>query len=373
MTRAVRSRDAFVETLPTTMVMEEMVPPRPTFVHVRGAYDRLGERVTPGVPAAFPEMSGDMPRNRLGFARWLVDGRHPLTARVAVNRYWQMFFGVGLVKTAEDFGSQGELPSHPRLLDWLATEFVRLHWDVKALQRLVLCSAAYRQSSQVTPALLRKDPENRLLARGPRLRLSAQAIRDQALFIGGLLVERRGGPSVSPYQPRNLWAEVSNMTYKQSKGADLYRRSLYTYWKRTVAPPTMLTLNAADRETCMVRTSRTNTPLQALTLLNETAFVEAARGFAQRIILEGGETVEQRLAFAFGSALARPPSAAERRVLAEAHTDYLRQYQADPQAAGKLIHVGASPPAAEIDTAELAAWTAVANVLLNLDETITKE
>src|SRR5207253_1771585 len=230
-----------------------------------------------GIPASLPRLPADVPNNRLGFARWLVDPSNPLTARVAVNRYWQMYFGTGLVKTIDDFGSQGEWPTHPELLDWLATEFVRTGWNVKAMQKLIVMSATYRQASKVTPLLLSRDPENRLLARGPRLRLSAEMIRDQALAISGLLVERLGGPSVKPYQPKGLWKELGDVDYTPDHGENLYRRSLYTFWKRTVAPPSMMTFDAAARETCSVRETRTNTPLQALTLMNEITYVEAGR------------------------------------------------------------------------------------------------
>ena len=267
-------------------------------VLMRGAYDKPGEKVQPGVPAVLPPLPAGAPNNRLGFAQWLVDPANPLTARVTVNRFWQMYFGTGLVKTVEDFGSQGEWPSHPELLDWLATEFVRTGWDVKAMQKLIVTSATYRQSSKVTPELLQRDPENRLLARGPRFRLPAEMIRDQALAVAGLLVEKLGGPSVKPYQPAGLWKELAmqDMDYVQSKGDDLYRRSLYTFWKRTVAPPDDDDFDAAERETCVVRETRTNTPLQALDLMNDVTFVEAARVLGQRMMKEGGATPDARLA-----------------------------------------------------------------------------
>ncbi|HEU5433689.1 MAG TPA: DUF1553 domain-containing protein, partial [Thermomicrobiales bacterium] len=231
-------RDALVESFPTTMVMQEMPAPRETYVLLRGEYDKHGERVNPGLPASLPPLPPGAPNDRLGFARWLTDPAHPLTARVAVNRYWQMLFGVGIVKTVDDFGSQGEAPSHPELLDWLATEYIAGGWDTKALLRKIVTSATYRQASSVSPELLRRDPENRLLARGPRVRLAAEMIRDQALAASGLLVERIGGPSVRPYQPGDLWKELASVEYVQDHGEKLYRRSLYTFWKRTVAPPT---------------------------------------------------------------------------------------------------------------------------------------
>src|SRR5579862_7329722 len=244
------------------MVMEEREKPKDTFLLIRGAYDRPGEKVTPGVPAALPPLPAGAGNNRLGLARWLVDPSNPLTARVAVNRFWQMYFGTGIVKTVEDFGSQGEWPMHPELLDWLATEFMRTGWDIKAAQKTIVMSATYRQSSKVTPELLQKDPDNRLLARGARLRLGPDMIRDQALYLAGLLVEKIGGPSVKPYQPPGLWQELAGgKGYQPDKGEGLYRRSLYTYWKRTVAPPSMMNFDASSREVCVVRESRTNTPL----------------------------------------------------------------------------------------------------------------
>ncbi len=236
-------RRAIENKIPSTMVMSEMAAPRDTFVLVRGSYDKPGEKVTPAVPAFLPPMASGLPRNRLGLARWLVNPANPLTARVAVNRYWQMYFGTGLVKTSDDFGSQGEAPSHPELLDWLATEFVRTGWDVKAMQRLIVTSAAYRQASNATPALRERDPENRLIARGPRVRLQAEMIRDQALLVSGLLSTKMGGPSVKPYQPEGLWEQLSAFhgvkLFERSKGEDLWRRSVYSYWKRTVPPPSL--------------------------------------------------------------------------------------------------------------------------------------
>jgi hypothetical protein len=366
-------RVRLIDSFPTTMVMEEMPVPRETFVLLRGQYDRHGETVAPGVPASLPALPAGAPNNRLGFARWLVDPSNPLTARVAVNRWWQMYFGTGLVKTGGDFGSQGEWPSHPELLDWLATEFVRTGWDVKAVQRLIVTSATYRQSSRVTPAQLQKDPENRLLARGPRFRLPAETVRDQALAASGLLVEHVGGPSVKPYQPAALWKELAGVTYERDHGPSLYRRSLYTFWKRTVAPPEMITFDAAGRETCVVRDTRTNTPLQALTLLNDVTFVEAARVLAQRVLREGGATPEERITLAFRLATGRRPSAAELKVLVTDLAGHREEYRADPKAAARLLGVGDFPRDERLDVSELAAYTAVASLILNLDETITKE
>jgi hypothetical protein len=364
---------ALDESLPTVMVMAEMHPPRETFVLKRGAYDQKGEKVSRGLPGSLPPFPKGMPNNRLGFAQWLVDPAHPLTARVAVNRLWQMIFGTGLIKTAEDFGSQGEWPSHPELLDWLATEFVHTGWDVKKMLRLIVTSATYRQSSRVTPDLIKRDPDNRLLARGPRLRLSAHAIRDQALFISGLVVPKIGGPSVKIYQPPGLWKELADVPYVRDKGEKLYRRSLYVFWKRTVAPPALATFDAAGRESCVVRTGATNTPLQALNLLNDITHVEAARLLAERMLKQGGTDAAQRLAFAFRLATARPPSAFELKILVNGLAKHRQHYAANKQAALKLVSVGDWPRDPALEVGELAAYTAVAGVILNLDETITKQ
>jgi mono/diheme cytochrome c family protein len=380
---ALRSeRQAFFESIPTTMIMRELDPPRPAHVLIRGVYDKPGERVAAGVPSALPPLpmgegqgqdQGQRP-DRRALARWLVDPANPLTARVAVNRLWQMVFGVGFVKTAEDFGVQGERPSHPELLDWLALEFVRSGWDVKGLLRTIVTSATYRQSSQGSPELHRRDPENRLLARGPRFRLSAEMIRDQALAVSGLLVERIGGPSVRPYQPAGLWKELTGAEdYRPDTGPGLYRRSLYTFWKRTVAPPSMVTFDAAGRETCSVREVRTNTPLQALTLLNDVTYVEAARVLAERVLFEGGPHAEARVEYAMRLVTGRPPVPRERTVLAEGLRAYQARYDHDPDTARQLINNGAASPSAAIDPRELAAYTALANLILNLDETVTKE
>jgi hypothetical protein len=365
-------RAKFVESLPTVMVMEEMPQPRETFVLKRGVYDQRGERVSPGVPASLPALPADAARNRLNFARWLVSPANPLTARVAVNHQWQMIFGTGLVKTTEDFGSQGELPSHPELLDWLATEFVRTGWDVKRLLKMIVTSATYRQSSRVTPELLARDPDNRLLVRGPRVRLPAEMIRDQALAVSGLLVREIGGPSVKPYQPPGLWKELSGTDYVQDHGDALWRRSLYTFWKRTSPQPTMTTFDAAGREMCSVRPSRTDTPLQALALMNDVTFVEAARCLAQRVMCEGA-TPEDRVRLAFRLVLTRTPKPSEQRVLLDDLNDHLARFRADANAAQSLVNAGESPRDAKRDAIELAAYTAVAGLILNLDEAITKQ
>jgi hypothetical protein len=362
------------------MVMEEMAPPRETHVLLRGAYNAPGEKVEAGVPEELlaPWPAG-APKNRLGLAKWFTQPtNHPLTARVVVNRFWQQLFGQGLVRTSDNFGLQGDWPSHPELLDWLAREFIDSGWDVKALLKQIVLSATYRQSSHVTPDLAARDPENRLLARGPRFRLPAEVIRDQALFVAGLLTSKVGGPSVFPYQPDDLYkgivvaADYPGTKWVQSKGDDLYRRSLYTFWKRTVPHPTMTVFDAPDREFCVVRRSTTNTPLQALTLLNETTFLEAARNLAQRAIREGGAAPEGRLIFAFRSAAGRAPDAGELAILHEKLQAMLDEYKGDEQGARALVKVGASPLDTSLSVTELAAYTAVVNLILNLDEVITK-
>jgi mono/diheme cytochrome c family protein len=364
--------------IPNSMVMLEQDEARETAVLGRGDYRNRGEIVTPGVPAVLPAISKDLPLNRLGLAKWLLDPAHPLTARVAVNRYWQMYFGNGIVKTAEDFGSQGESPSHPLLLDWMATEFIRTGWDIKALQRLIVTSATYRQSSRVTPALHERDPENRLLARGPRYRLPAEMVRDNALAVSGLLHEQLGGPGVFPYQPKGIWEEIaygdvfSAQTYVPSHGTDLYRRSMYTFWKRTAPPASLTTFDAPDREKCTARRAVTNTPLQALVLLNDPTYVEAARSLAQRMIQQGADP-SKRIRYAFRVVAARDPGAKEIAVLRDLARVETAEYRTRKDAALKLVSIGESKPDARLNTSELAAWTTVASTILNLDETITKE
>ncbi|MCI0703725.1 MAG: DUF1553 domain-containing protein [Planctomycetia bacterium] len=366
-------RAEFWENVPTVMVMEEMPTPRDSFILLRGEYDKKGEKVSPAVPASLSALPKGVPNNRLGFAKWLVDPKNPLTARVAINRMWQLHFGKGLVRTSEDFGTQGEYPSHPELLDWLASEFVKSGWDVKRMHKLIVTSATYRQSSRVTKPLLERDPDNKLLARGPRMRLSAEMIRDQALFASGLLVEKQGGPSVKPYQPAGLWNELSGTgDYKPDTGENLYRRSLYTYWKRTVPPPTLGVFDTSMRETCWVRETRTNTPLHALTLLNDITFVEAARVLAQRVMKEE-TTPEKRLAKAFKYLTARTPTEAEAKILLAAFERQLATYRKNPDDAAKLLRVGESKPDPKLNPSELAAYATVCSLILNLDESVTKE
>jgi hypothetical protein len=376
-TAAAQEREKLDGQISTVMVMDEMPKPRECYVLVRGQYDKHGDAVTAGLPAAFPPLPAGAPNNRLGLALWIASPDNPLTARVAVNRFWEKLFGTGIVATSEDFGTRAEFPSHPELLDWLATEFVRLKWDMKAMLKEMVMSAAYRQSSRITPELLKRDPENRLLARGPRFRLPAEMIRDQALYAAGLLTEKLGGPSVRPYQPDGIWDEVSvygNLhNYQHAQGADLYRRTFYTIWKRTAAPPMLTLFDVPGRETCRVRRSRTNTPLQALVLENDVTYVEAARVLAQRMLTEGGATPESRIAYAYRHVLGRRPTPQETRVLTAGLAKRLAKYRADQPAATKLVSLGDYPRDPKLDVSELAAYTVAASVILNLDETITKE
>jgi hypothetical protein len=371
--QAIDQRDRFSTSLPRVMVMDELPKPRDTFILTRGAYDKPAEKVTPGIPACLPPLPADGPCNRLALARWLIDPAHPLTARVTVNRYWQTFFGTGLVKTAEDFGVQGAPPSHPELLDWLAAEFVRTGWDVKRMHRLLVTSATYRQSSRVTPALLERDPDNRLLARAPRFRLPSWMIRDQALAASGLLIGKLGGPSVKPYQPAGVWEEATfgKKSYQPDKGEGLYRRSLYTFWRRIVAPTSFF--DTASRQTCTVKAVRTNTPLHALTTLNDITYVEAARALAQRVLEHGGSTPAQRIEAAFRLVTARQPTAQEQSILRRSLERLRALYAAAPEAAERLLKTGESPRNPKLDVREHAAYTALCSLILNLDETLTRQ
>jgi hypothetical protein len=363
--------------VPVSMVMADLPAPRPTHVLIRGQYNKKGEKVTYGTPAVLPPLPTNAPGNRLGLARWLTDPAHPLTARVTVNRFWQQFFGRGIVRTSEDFGSQGEWPSHPALLDRLAVEFVESGWDVKKLMRLIATSATYRQSSAVTAELVRRDPENILLARGPRFRLDAEAVRDSALFISGLLVERIGGKGVKPYQPSGLWEAVgfvgsNTREFKRDTGEALWRRSLYTFWKRTAPPPGMMALDAPSRENCTARRARTNTPLQALLLMNDEQYVEAARRLAERMV-SAGHTPADRIAAGFRLATARRPESAELDVMVKVYERQLARFRSSTAEATRLLSVGEARRNTALDPAEHAAMTMVANLILNLDEVITKE
>jgi hypothetical protein len=366
--------------IPSTMVMAEMEPGRETFLLVRGEYDQKGDRVEAATPAVLPPLQAGLPRNRLGLAHWLVSDEQPLTARVIVNRYWQMYFGNGLVKTSEDFGSQGDWPTHPELLDWLATEFVQSGWDVKALQKQIVMSATYRQASAAPKPLYEADPENALYARGARLRLHAEFIRDLALSVSGLLNPKIGGESVFPYQPAGLWEELMSrednarftaQTYVQDHGEKLYRRSMYTFMKRTSPHPVMSTLDAPDRQVCTVRRPRTNTPLQALILMNDPTFVEASRKLAERVMLMEPQP-DRRIELAFRLATGRLPSATEKAVLLDLYEEQRRVFEQDKESAHQFLRVGESGINVGLDPIELAAWAVVANAILNLDEVITK-
>jgi hypothetical protein len=381
-----KQRDKFEAEIPSTMVMEEMAKPRDTFILVRGQYDKFGEKVSPNTPAALPPMAANASHNRLGLAEWIVDRGNPLTARVTVNRIWQTFFGAGIVKTPGDFGTQGDVPSHPELLDWLAVQFRdgdadTRAWDVKALVRLIVTSATYRQSSHVTPAMLAADPEDRLLEHAPRFRLNAEFIRDEALADGGLLDSRIGGESVFPYQPAGLWEELMSrsdgakwtaQTYTQSHGPDLYRRSMYTFWKRTSPPPALSAFDAPDREVCAVKRTRTNTPLQALVMWNDPTYMEAARKMAERVMLADHPSVENRIIDAFRIATGRKPTDKEVTVLKKVFDAQLDGYRNNPAAVQKVLSIGEAPRNTELDQTRLAAWTMVCSTILNLDETITR-
>jgi hypothetical protein len=373
------SKDKLYKEMPQTMVMEEMPEPRKSYVLVRGDWRHHGEEVTPGIPAIFGSLPTNAPANRLTLAKWFVSPDQPLTPRVVVNRYWQMLFGTGIVKSSNDFGSQGEWPSHPELLDWLAADFMEHNWDIKRCLKQMVMSATYRQSSVIKPEHLQRDTYNRLLARGPRFRMDAEMIRDNALAASGLLNGKIGGKSVYPYQPPGLWEAIgfgdsfSSQSYHQSHGPDLYRRALYTYWKRSMPYPSMHTFDAPSREICTSYRSRTTTPLQSLVLMNDPAYVEAARGLAERVMQKcKDKTLDDQLTYAFRLAVTRKPTQQEITLLEHLYTDQLTHYTEDKAAAAALLKVGESETPKDLDESTLAAWTAVANVLLNLDETITK-
>ncbi|HEV3339843.1 MAG TPA: PSD1 and planctomycete cytochrome C domain-containing protein [Pirellulales bacterium] len=373
-------REAYEQSIPSTFIFRDLPQPRESFVMLRGQYNKPGDKVEPDVPGVLPALAKDDPArraSRLDLARWLVSPEHPLTARVAANRLWQQMFGVGLVKTSYDFGSQGELPSHPELLDWLAVWYRENGWDTKKLLRLLVASAAFRQSSKAPPDLWKRDPENRLYARGPRVRLDAEQLRDNGLFVSGLLNPAMGGKGVKPYQPPNIWEPVgfvgSNTSrYEQDHGPALYRRSLYTFFKRTAPPPFMANFDAPNRESFCTRRERTDTPLQALQLMNDVQHFESARALAGRLLKEGGATPAERIGYGYRLVLSRRPAADEVAIVEELLTKELTRYQQNGEAAKQAVRNGESPPQAGLPEPELAAYTLVANLLLNLDETLTR-
>ncbi len=360
-----------------THVMQEKNQAPMAFVLNRGEYDKRKDQVKPETPAILPPMPDDLPKNRLGLAHWLLRGDHPLTARVTVNRFWQELFGTGIVRTTGDFGVTGELPSHPELLDWLAVDFRENGWDIKRVFKMLVTSSAYRQSAATTPEKLEKDPGDRLISRGPRFRMDAEMVRDYALSAAGILASRIGGPSVKPYQPEGVWEAVAmpgsnTRDYRQDSGEGLYRRSLYTFWKRAAPPASMEIFNAPTRETCTVRRERTNTPLQALVTLNDPQFVEAARHLAELTLKAGGSTPEDRAGFLAARLLARPLQAEEAKVVVASLNDLSTYYQGHPAEAKSLITFGDSKPEAGLDPRDVAAWTMLANEMMNLDEVLNK-
>ncbi len=362
--------------VPKIPVLRDLAPAdqRVTRMFEKGSFLSPGEEIIPGTPAALHPMPYDAPRNRLGLAKWLVDENNPLAARVLVNRFWSQFFGVGLVETAEDFGTQGELPSNQALLDWLAVDFMEQGWSMKNLCRTIVTSATYRQAPTVTQDRLEKDPYNRLLARGPRFRLEAEMVRDQALASAGLLSAKLHGPSVMPPQPEGIWQVVySGDTWKESTGEDKYRRALYTYWRRTMPYPSMVAFDAPSREVCTVRRIRTNTPLQALVTLNDPAYIEAAQAMARRVLREApAPDLDSRIRYAYLLAASRPPEAAEVESVKALYNDGVAQFSASSEIALAMTTTPNGPPTGNTDNAELASWTLVSNVLLNLDEVLTK-
>ena len=361
--------------LDEVMTMRELPSPRPTFILARGAYDAPTQPVSPGTPRAIGSYPAGLPPNRLGLARWLMSPSHPLTARVAVNRAWAMFFGRGIVPSLADFGSQGQLPSHPELLDWLATSFVESGWDLKALQKRIVMSATYRQSSVADPPRHEADPANQWLSRGPSHRLAAEQIRDAALAASGLLVRKIGGPSVYPYQPAGLWEALATRnatTYTEGKGDDLHRRSLYTVWKRSSPPPSATSFDAAERLVCTVNRQRTSTPLQALVLMNDPQYVEAARKVAERMVTEGGTTPRDRARYAYRLITSRTPAERELTLLEALYTNERARFATQPGAARGLLATGKSPRLAGLPAADVAAGTVVASTLLNTDAAVVK-
>lgn len=363
--------------LQPVMIMQDRDTLRPTFILERGLYDSPREEVTFGTPQSILPLNPDLPKNRLGLAQWLFDPENPLTARVLVNRYWQMIFGRGLVDTPDDFGSQGALPTHPALLDDLAAEFIESGWDVKRLLKTMVMSATYQQASSADESQLVFDPENRWLGRGSQQRLSAEMLRDQTLQMSGLLTAQLGGPSVKPFQPEGLWTQVSSggryqRKYMTAHGEDRYRRSLYTYWKRIQPPPAMVIFDAASRNQCTVKRQSTNTPLQALVLLNDPQFVEASRALAHRMMKEGGNDAAQRIAYAFRWATSRKPDQEELKILKGLFEDEMTEFQNHPERAEAFLQIGEFSEQDDLNALELAAYGVVANTVINLSESLQK-
>jgi len=368
-----REQSRLINPIPEIEVMEELAEPKPAYILKRGAYDQHGEQVSANTPSILPPLPADAPRNRLGLARWLTASSNPLLARVTVNRAWELMFGRGIVETVDNFGSRGAVPSHPELLDWLASDFIRSSWDYKALLKKIAMSATYRQSSKASAELLARDPENNLLARGPARRLTAEMLRDQALADSGLLAEKIGGPSVRPYQPPGLWEiAMGNPKYEQGHGDDLHRRSLYTFWKRTVPPPSLVAFDAAERNVCLAKRQSTSTPLQALSLLNDVQMTEAARFISQRMLQEGGSTLESQIIWAFRLVTSRHPSKDEVKVLEQLFKEQRELFAADQQSASKLLAEGETSNSPALSLSDLAAGTILAEALLNHDEAIMR-
>jgi hypothetical protein len=360
---------------PEVMIMQERKKPLQAYILDRGAYDAPKTPVEPATPAKLIAFGNNLPKNRLGLSNWLLDSRHPLTSRVIVNRFWAMCFGQGLVSTLDDFGNQGTLPTHPDLLDYLATGFMESGWDVKAFMKMMVMSATYRQSSIVSPGAIEADPNNALYSRSPSFRLSAEMIRDNALAASGLLVRKIGGPSVYPYQPEGIWEALAtrNTThYKQGKGEDLYRRSLYTIWKRSSPPPSMMNFDAPDRYICIVNRQKTATPLQSLVLMNDPQYVEASRLLAERMIKEGGHTPEERITFAYKALTSRNPKGEELVLLKQLYEEELSEFQKQPKRASQLLSVGEYKRDLTLDANEVAACTIIASSMMNFDEFVVK-
>lgn len=368
--KARRKKFEFVENIPEIMVMDEMEDPRTTHVLERGEYDAHGEEVHPDVPDHIMPFPDSFPENRLGLAKWLFHPDHPLTSRVAVNRFWQSFFGRGIHKNIDDFGNQGGLPSNLPLLDWLANEFISSGWDIKAMQKLIVMSATYRQSSLATEKLMGEDPENVLLARGPSSRLSAERIRDGALAASGLMSGVIGGPSVKPYQPEGVW-EVVSANYNEGTGEELYRRSLYTFWRRTVPPPSMNTFDAPSRSYCTVRRQETNTPLQALVLLNDPQFLEASKVISEKALKIASNTEEQ-IVYMFRLLTARKPVEKELRIMVDLYNTQYEKFRINSSGAESWVSIGQYRTDPKLDPVALAAGSVVANTIMNSDAYITK-